>query len=1520
MTVCDVGDGAAYARNSATSSFLADFKRLCAAFRPASPDDARGAGHATPVKWSRYLTDFYSATLNHRFNLAYSPARPENWRHVLAQRMSETLLALKDEREFDRCSSLESLLEDIGSYCGYSQERKPRDLIEVGSGSSARVLQWTERSSVLWLLFALANLRFENGQRPPGRLTNVSKRALHYRRSQAARYGGDRVTDPTADEGLIMPQPHDVRVTDSESSIKALRIHHPYGVVYPADSFEREPGTLGTLQQDADCLLGSHLFLKGLPRTNAFQRHSTRTLFGALTIANDVPENFWDLDIKLALPPFPDVPRSFADTAEFYDPPSAIRRPIAESSSEFSYDSGCEIIGESAWTGPQSEDTLMSSLRTWEGLQSHSTLAAASPYLTESPLGVFDDVYTNHFMPAPLDIRPEQVVDEDALLQDILNLVLGISSATFNFNTQSMRFGISSKSQTRLRVRTCGTQSFARYLDRFLAIGTLMRRLDYVVEFVEGNIQLCGQTGLAFGHALASYLAFARACLAILRDQLDGPKRHSQLSLQLARLNRAVKVSHCQLRALADICRCNAPPDPSSPRRALFAIPLGSELLSRIYGAACVIDTVLAPEPLPTSSNLPARRSTVFLRAVLHALLEHSARPYLAWLEQWLGMRAAARARPGALADVAGALERVTDVWDPYAEFYVAWEEAEGPAGGGGFWNGEWQMSSDGEPPSFLPRDIAQDVLHAGKSLRLLRATQPDHPLVAGAAGADFGLQWCFQTEEIDKHTTAAAAYVAYFEGLIADAREAEITAAKEATRIKEAEVQRRREEAAAFKAMQAESAAAAQAAVQARKQKELSSVESFLSDLLAAKKAAHSAQMAADSEAERKREDEERARFKTVDEEKQKMMAAHERKMSELRKREEKLEWRRMRVALNAKRKEALRARESSEQHAVAIQTLSDGGQRTATSLSAGTPKHDLPPSTPLPPDREASTKLSYLQIGSPEPTVPSPSNMFTQPAGKSLMINSSPHEPAQPVVSLPPLPPTFADMQPISMLLGAPPSDFSPFFAPGIGADLGGDQSSPPTTSDANSVGISSREEAEEHPVLAAMVPPTNSTVTPAASAQEESKVPMVKNAASDHESSGMRPFSEPSSVFAANPNSAPSFAQFLENHLATAQSPSGFSAALEYMTGHTLHASLRSISALISKATVAALRPGLRAHLAVARRFLLLNDAAFLSRVVDALYSREGCMGFTSVGIDVDGRASARWPPAFGEMVVALDGIVGPTDDDWGTLEFVGGGGGRDAGAIDALASLRLRYTAPAPYDMVIGTVAVEKYGRAFGFLMLLQRARVALDRVARSEWWRRRGGLEDDGEQFWASWSAKDAKAASRLYFEARAFVAGVTRHAFETASAPIVWSELDAQLADEDDGGPRALGQVHSTHDAALDALLWRLLLRPKQRQVMAIVEGMLQISVRFARRACGVDSWNSSGDSGGPAALLSAFRVRYAMLVKVLKGMVERDTGVAGRDVEGFKSLLAEIDGNGFVETDVVPRLAFMQKDAASLA
>ncbi|KAJ3177011.1 Gamma-tubulin complex component 6 [Geranomyces variabilis] len=1438
--------------------------------------------------------------------------------------MSETLLALKEGREFDRCSSLETLVEDIGSYCGYSQERKPRDFVEIGSGSSARVLKWTERSSVLWLLFSLANLHSENGQRLPHHLTSVSKRALQYRRSQASRYGGDWVTDPTADEGLVMPQPHDVRITDTESSIKALRIHHPYGVVYPANFFEREPGTLGTLHQEANCLLGSDLFLKGLPRTNAFQRHSTRTLFGALTIANDVPENFWDLDIKLALPPFPDVPRSFADTFELYDPPSEIRRANAESSTEFSYDSGCEIFGDNAWTDPQNKDTIMSSLRTWEGLQSHFTLAAASPYLTESPPGVFDHVYTHHFLPAPLDNRPEQVLDEDALLQDILNVVLGISSATFNFDTPSMRFELSIKSHTRLRVRTCGSQSFARYLDRFLAIGTLMRRLDYVVEFVEGNIQLCGQTGLAFGHALASYLAFARACLAMLRDQLDGPQRRPQLSLQLARLSRAVKGSHYQLEALAEICRCNVPPDPSSPRRALFAIPLGSELLSRIYDAACVIDAALAPEPLAPSSTLPTRRPTVFIRAVLHALLEHSARPYLAWLEQWLGVRAAARVPPGALADVAGALERVTDVWDPYAEFYVAWEEAEGPAGGGGFWNGEWQMSSDVEPPSFLPRDIAQDVLHAGKCIRLLRATQPNHPLVAGAVAADFGLQWCFQPDDIDKHTAAATAYVAYFEHMIAAARRTEIAAAEEIARIREAEAQRRREEAVSVKAMKAEAAAAAQAAVQARKQRELSSVESFLKDRLAAKEAAHSAQVAADAEAERKREDEERARLRTVDEEKQKMLAAHERKMSELKKREERLDWRMMRVALNAKRKEALKTRESYERPAVpAVQGLTDGVKSPAAPLAAGPPLHDLPPSAPSSREQEGSTTLSYPQIASQERTFTSSHNTFTRPAGKSVSLNSSQLEPAPPVVSLPSLPPTFAEMQPISMLLGAPPSDFSPFFAPGIGADVGSDQPASPTTSDANSVGVPLRQKAEGQTVLADAVPSTINVVTPAESAQADLKMGTVDKLVSDNESAEIRltHFVEPSPEFPVNLNSAPSFAQFLENHLAAAPSPSDFDAALEYMTSHTLHASLRGISALISKAAVAALRPGLRAHLAVVRRFLLFNDAAFLGRVVDALYSRQGCMGFTSVGIDVDGRAATRWPPAFGEMVEALDGVVGPTDDDWGTLEFVGGGGGRDAGAIDALASLRLRYTAPAPYDMVIGTVAVEKYGRAFGFLMLLQRARVALDRVARSEWWwRRPGGSEDDGEQFWAAWSVKDANAASRLYFEARAFVAGVTRHAFDTTSAADVWRDLDAQLADEDDGGPRALGRVHSTHDAALDALLWRLLLRPKQRPVMAIIEGMLQISVRFARRACGVDSWNGGGESGGPAGLLSAFRVRYAMLIKVLRGMVERESGVAGRDVEGFKGLLAEIDGNGFVERDVVPRLAAMQKDASSLA
>ncbi|KAJ3149882.1 hypothetical protein HDU86_006840 [Geranomyces michiganensis] len=1018
----------------------------------------------------------------------------------------------------------------------------------------------------------------------------------------------------------------------------------------------------------------------------------------------------------------------------------------------------------------------------------------------------------------------------------------------------------------------------------------------------------------------------------MLRDQLDGPKRHPKLSLQLARLNRAVKSSFCQLTTLAEICRCNISPNPTSPRHAHFAIPLGSELLSRIYDAACVLDAIIAPDRGTKSATMPARSPTVFLRAVLHVLLEHSARPYLAWLEQWLGVRAAAHVPPGALADVAGALERITDVWDPYAEFYVAWEETEGPAGGGGFWNGEWQMSPDVEPPSFLPQDIAQDVLHAGKCLRLLRACQPDHPLVEGAAEVNFGLQWCFLSEDIDKHTAAANAYVAHNMDRIAAARESELAAVREAARIKDAEAQKRREDAAALKANKAESAAAARKAIQARKEQERSSVESFLKDLLASKKAARDAQTVAESEAERKRLEDERARLQAVEEERQKMMARHEKKMRDLDKKAEKLEWKRMRVALNAKRKEVIRVRESKEWHAVVApdyidagdkQTSLDASRRDGIGLTDGASKHHETVSGPAMFNQEPSPRPD-IKLHSQGPAIFSPHIAAMGAETAEALRAFSPSESlAPPINSHPPLPPTFAEMQPISMLLGAAPSNFSPFFAPGIGADLDDGHPSPPPMGNTDSFESTPGQE-----TVSPTAPGTGalSTISPAGTAEVihgDANMLLVDESTASLTSSEISRshYAAPSAESSAQLNIAPSFAHLLESHLASAPSAHSFDAALSYMTAHTLHASLRDISALISKAAVKALRPGLRAHLTVARRFLLLNDAAFLSRVVDALYSRRSGMGFAGSGIDVDGRPSMRWPPSFGEMVEALDGVVGPTEDEWGALEFVGGGGGRDAGAIDALANLRLRYKAPAPYDMVIGTVAVEKYGRTFEFLMLLQRARVALDRVVLSEWWRRRGKWENDSERFWAAWSAKDTKSASRLYFEARAFVAGVTRHSFDTVNAPDVWSELDVQLADDDDGGPRALSEVHGTHDAAIDALLWRLLLRPKQRPVMAIIEGMLQIAVRFARRACGVDSWKNGGGNGGEAAaLLSAFQIRYAMLVKVLKGMVERDVGVAGKDVEGFRNLLTEIDGNGFVAKEIVPRLATLQNEADALA
>lgn len=184
----------------------------------------------------------------------------------------------------------------------------------------------------------------------------------------------------------------------------------------------------------------------------------------------------------------------------------------------------------------------------------------------------------------------------------------------------------------------------------------------------------------------------------------------------------------------------------STSGRALadYEPPVGSSLLSRIYDATCEVDHIGSPNQAASDSTL---------RAVLLAFLDYASRPYLSWLQEWLCIPVPETAQDQLQTRLGSDGVHVDD---PYEEFFIAFQE--GRKTGEDFWRSEWQFNWEAGVPSFIPASLAQELLHAGKYLRLLRTCQAEHPLfrtLSGGQATDrikgMELRWVYLGEEVEK-------------------------------------------------------------------------------------------------------------------------------------------------------------------------------------------------------------------------------------------------------------------------------------------------------------------------------------------------------------------------------------------------------------------------------------------------------------------------------------------------------------------------------------------------------------------------------------------------------------------------------------------------------------------------------------------------------------------------------------------------------------------------------------------------
>lgn len=352
----------------------------------------------------------------------------------------------------------------------------------------------------------------------------------------------------------------------------------------------------------------------------------------------------------------------------------------------------------------------------WDVLrQSHPNRSYNTPFLTEQSSDVSASAQY-HVRPLPFDLRASVIcVNELELLESLRMTVLGTSSFLHTWDPVSetfISFGGAENLPNKLIISGKDETMSSSLLKRFLDIGTLMRRLEVFLSVLRTRRKEENATVHAFSHALSVVLVY-------LRDQLSrGPLSNFCIPVSSKTLSgtwlyygdfEEIVVS------LASLCQRGLGLSP--PQYPQFTMkPVA--LLSRIY------------KYLDTHFRKSSSRTLV---AVFAYLLTMSSKNYLQALCRSVayadnnGQRAATSQQPQRTAIGPFDIE----------DFDQASPEDDGVL-----------FTEDDELPSFIPRDLAEALPAAQKSLKLLTAAKPDHPVLNPPVRRPF-ITWVWSTRDI---------------------------------------------------------------------------------------------------------------------------------------------------------------------------------------------------------------------------------------------------------------------------------------------------------------------------------------------------------------------------------------------------------------------------------------------------------------------------------------------------------------------------------------------------------------------------------------------------------------------------------------------------------------------------------------------------------------------------------------------------------------------------------------------------
>jgi hypothetical protein len=354
-------------------------------------------------------------------------------------------------------------------------------------------------------------------------------------------------------------------------------------------------------------------------------------------------------------------------------------------------------------------------------------------------------------------------------------------------------------------------------------------------------------------------------------------------------------------------------------------------------------------------------------------------------------------------------------------------------------------------------------------------------------------------------------------------------------------------------------------------------------------------------------------------------------------------------------------------------------------------------------------------------------------------------------------------------------------------------------------------------------------------------------------------------------------------------------------------------------------------LRLHLALQRQYHLFGDGVFSSLLATALFdpdreSAERHKGKMRSGVHMGLQLGSRtsWPPASSELRLALRGVLSesyysstlyqstqgaevkstPTmllnnrdnDELPGQLNFAIRNLTEaeqekvmDPDALHALDFLRLQYVAPAPLNLVITSISLEKYDYIFKFLLRLLRMLFVVSHLPRE--------YADGNARYFRT--------------EAYHFVITITNYVFQTGIAE-PWDDfntfvrtIETRLDEEDVAGElgvrvtEGVASLRDAHERCLDSILFALLLRKRQRKIMALVEEIFDHVLLFAK----MQNSNTQQNQASLKSLYANLRGKIRVFLSVCRGLTGKQGYGKGRgtaEENSMERLVVAMEMNGY--------------------